>query len=195
MSDKTYDQMTPQERTAFDFAERQREQAEQAELPYKWTQELGTATVTVPLPEGTRGKDLIVEIKRTTLKVQLKKEEDAILQGQLFADVVVDDCSWTIDSSILTIELEKLSSHIGKSQWWPHILTHHPKIDTKKIKPENSQLSDLDPATRGMVEKMMFDNRQKALGGKTSDQIKKEELVEKFKREHPEMDFSNAKLD
>ncbi|WVQ76977.1 hypothetical protein IAR50_006656 [Cryptococcus sp. DSM 104548] len=195
MSTKTYDEMTPQERTAFDIVEREREQAEQAQLPYKWSQELGTATVTVALPEGTRGKDLIVEIKKKKLKVQLKKEKDAILDGELFADVVVDDCSWTIDSSVLTIELEKLSSHIGQSKWWPHILTHHPKIDTKKIQPETSKLSDLDPATRGMVEKMMWDNRQKATGGKTSDQIREEEIAEKFKKDHPEMDFSNAKLE
>lgn len=55
----------------------------------------------------------------------------------------------------MSIELEKLSAHIQSHQWWPHVLTHHPKIDTTKIQPENSKLSDLDGETRTMVEKMM----------------------------------------
>lgn len=43
---------------------------------------------------------------------------------------------------VLTIELTKSDTQ----RWWPHVLTHHPKIDTTKLTPENSKLSDLDGA-------------------------------------------------
>jgi len=190
VSVEEYDKMSPEEREAQDKADREREATEQAALPYQWTQILGEVDVTVPVPEGTRARDLTVVLTKKKLSVGLKGKEP-IMGGELCKEIKVDDSTWTLqDSKVVLIHLEKLNSQ----QWWENVIASDPKIDTKKIQPENSKLSELDGETRGMVEKMMFDQQQKALGKPTSDEMKKFEALEKFKKAHPEMDFSNAKI-
>ncbi|KAK4218834.1 HSP20-like chaperone [Rhypophila decipiens] len=174
---------------------RAKEEAEQAALPYKWTQSIGEVDISFPIPATYKARDLSISITKSSLTAGIKGQ-DPIVKGDFPHSVRTDDSTWTVTTSpdgktkIVEIHLDK----VNKMEWWPHIITTAPKIDVTKIVPENSKLSDLDGETRGMVEKMMFDQRQKEMGLPTSEEQKKIDLLKKFQEQHPEMDFSNAKI-
>jgi len=160
---------------------------------YVWTQTLSEVTVTIPVPENTRGKDLNITIAKKTLKVGLRGSKEMIIPENtlLCKPIIIDDSFWTVeDGNRLVINLQKSN----QMEWWDCVLQGDPQIDVKTIQPENSNLSDLDGETRKTVEKMMFDQRQKAMGLPTSDEQQKFDVLERFKKEHPELDFSNAKI-
>jgi len=48
-------------------------------LPYKWTQDLGNVTVSVPLPKGTRGRDCNVVLQKRKLKVSIVVKDRLLL--------------------------------------------------------------------------------------------------------------------
>ncbi len=69
---------TPSERERKDAEDRKREEEEQAKLPYKWTQTLTEADVTIPIAGNLKSRDLIVELKKTKLKAQIKGQDPFI---------------------------------------------------------------------------------------------------------------------
>jgi hypothetical protein len=87
--------------------------------------------------------------------VGLKGKNEWYLRGEPCDRIKASGCTFTIDDSnegrFLVVEIEKFN----QMAWWKNVIKGHPEIDTTKIEPENSKLEDLDPETRGMVEKMM----------------------------------------
>lgn len=168
-----------------------------ADLPtHSWTQTLAEVAVVVPLPDppapakAWRARDLDVCVARGALRVGVRGRAP-LLDAPLAEPVRADDCLWNlVDGRSVELTLTKAEG----MHWWRRVLATDAEIDAAAVKPESSRLGDLDGETRATVEKMMFDQRQKALGLPTSDEMRKDELLKQFMAAHPEMDFTGAKI-
>ncbi|CAI0468789.1 unnamed protein product [Linum tenue] len=106
-----------------------------------------------------------------------------IIDGELLGPVKVGESFWQLeDQKTVSVLLTKSDD----KNWWKSLVKGGPEIDTQKVEPEPSRLSDLDPELRSTVEKMMFDQRQKQMGLPSSDEIQQQELLKNF-------DFSKMK--
>lgn len=156
---------------------------------YSWTQTLHEVSVSVPVGKGLKGKQLDVIVTKSHIKVGVKGQEP-VVEGDLSEPIKPDDTMWNLVDGVVELTLTKAEG----MHWWSKVLASDPSIDITAVEPENSKLTDLDPETRQTVEKMMFDQRQKAMGLPTSDEMQKQEILKKFMAAHPEMDFSSAKI-
>ncbi|QQP48727.1 Nuclear migration protein nudC, partial [Caligus rogercresseyi] len=92
-----------------------------ANLPkYKWTQTLS-------------------EVELRTWTSESSKIPPPIIDGEFPETIKKDDSAWLIEDK-----------KANTMSWWPKLVLSDPEINTKKIQPENSKLSDLDGETRSM---------------------------------------------
>jgi hypothetical protein len=162
---------------------------------YSWTQhDIKEINISIPIPSNIKGRDVIVKYDSKEINVQIKGQEP-IVNGEFFLPIKADTFLWSIEEvrneKIITITFEKLDTY----KWWESVIKGEKAIDTTKINPEPSKVSDIeDPEMRAQIEKMMFDTRQKQMGMPSSDELKKQQMLEQFMKAHPEMDFSKAKF-
>eukprot|EP01117_Protostelium_nocturnum_P015732 TRINITY_DN611_c0_g3_i4.p2 TRINITY_DN611_c0_g3~~TRINITY_DN611_c0_g3_i4.p2 ORF type:complete len:275 (+),score=84.93 TRINITY_DN611_c0_g3_i4:91-915(+) len=107
---------------------------------YTWTQELGELEVSIPVPEGTRGKLMNVIFKPSRLLVGLKGQTP-IIDDELERSIKTEECSWTIEEgNLVVLNLAKQN----KMEWWSRVIKSENEISTKRVNPETSKLDDLD---------------------------------------------------
>jgi hypothetical protein len=63
---------------------------------------LGDVDVTVPVPKGTRARDLVVVLQKKKLSVGLKGQEP-IMAGELCKEIKLDDSTWTLGALVSPI--------------------------------------------------------------------------------------------
>jgi hypothetical protein len=159
---------------------------------YIWTQTLSEVTMNIFMPSGfnKKGVKLVAGVK--SLKITIDRVP--FLEGEFPQKVKPDDLVWIFDVTegrpTISLTIEKFE---GMS-WWKSALVGDAEINTQKIQPENSKLSDLDGETRSTVEKMMLDQQRKAAGLPSVEEESKQEMLKKFMATHPEMDFSKCKF-
>lgn len=161
---------------------------------YVWHQTLEEVTVYFPLPENTKANQLDVKLGIHDFKIALKGKQETLIEGKWCKKINSGESIWNIerDSGKATMNIT-IVKYEGKN-WWNCLLQGDIEIDTQKVEPENSKLSDLDGETRSTVEKMMFDQAQKQKGLPTSEEQEKRDKLNAFMAAHPEMDFSKAKF-
>ncbi|KHJ74776.1 CS domain protein [Oesophagostomum dentatum] len=121
---------------------------------YQWTQTLQEVEVRIPFKVGfpLKSRDLEVTVEKTHLRVALKGHPP-VIDGPLFKEIKTESSAWVLeDKKVVVISFEKMNG----MEWWRYLVEGEPEINTKKVQPENSKLSDLDGETRSMVSRLLF---------------------------------------
>eukprot|EP01091_Cochliopodium_minus_P015742 TRINITY_DN568_c0_g3_i2.p1 TRINITY_DN568_c0_g3~~TRINITY_DN568_c0_g3_i2.p1 ORF type:complete len:104 (-),score=39.27 TRINITY_DN568_c0_g3_i2:345-656(-) len=80
---------------------------------YKWSQTEGEFSLTIPLPKGTKSRDLNVKITTSTLNISLKSNNTEILDHNEFNDLVKGkETSWYLSDDNLIMEFTKAKKTI-----------------------------------------------------------------------------------
>ncbi|XP_066999657.1 nudC domain-containing protein 2 [Anabrus simplex] len=89
----------------------------------RWWQTVHEVHLEVNLPEGTKAKEVSVNVKPNYISCKIRGKD--IFTGNLFGTVHADETVWTIeDGKVLTIVLAK-ANHSLKEEIWESLLENH----------------------------------------------------------------------
>ncbi|KDO34065.1 hypothetical protein SPRG_01339 [Saprolegnia parasitica CBS 223.65] len=130
---------------------------------YSWTQSLQELTVTIPVPAGTKSRDLDVRMTSASVHVAIKGHSAPLVHGTFPGKIKVEESLWSLDSSeAVVLSLEKATP----KTWWKSVLEGDAEIDTTKVD-STMHISEYDPVTQGAIRKVMYEQRHG--GGGASD--------------------------
>lgn len=114
------------------------------------------------MESGVTKNHLKIDLSGAHIKIAKKDGSRTYIDGDWTDKIAFDDLNWTIadecGSKIIEIYVTKWRTSMN---WWDSLVKGEQPIDTQKINPEPSKLSDLDGEMKGTVGKMMFDMQQK----------------------------------
>ena len=128
---------------------------------YSWTQSLDEVTVSIPLPVGTKSRDIQCTFGCTDLRVHVGSKVDepnasspVDVQGKLYAKIKSNESLWSLESSgssspTLVISLEKVTA-----TWWKTVLQGDSEIDTTKVD-STMKIHEYDESTQAAIRKVM----------------------------------------
>lgn len=104
---------------------------------YTWSQTSGEVVVVIPVPAGTNGKNVLVDIKKWSLSVGIACADEKLVDGRLHAAVSPNDSVWGVDpvDGKVTVQLGKVVD-----DWWACAIEGHQTIDVLDIEPPQNML-------------------------------------------------------
>ena len=162
---------------------------------YVWTQTLEEVQANVFIPSTVSKKDLDIRLELDHCFIAMKNKSEIFVDAKWCDKIHPDESYWAIEElenggKAIQLTLSKYSD----KNWWDCLTKGEPVIDTQKVSPEPSKLSDLDGEMKSTVEKMMIDMRRKQAGLPSLEEEEKKNKLNEFMKAHPEMDFSKCKF-
>jgi len=137
---------------------------------YHWEQSLLELTVFYYLPDGTKAKDISLDLDTFHCKLKIKGEDKYRIDAPWYKKIKADESLWTVERDVNTNKAVLqicITKHVGQN-WWKSVCQGHPEVDGQWT-PENTKIHELDAESRYHVEKQMFDQRAKERGEDDSE--------------------------